>query len=435
MTVEQIEIPCCDGNPFRIDVRSLVHKKKSSFQEIAIYDTELFGKCLILDGLIQCSEKDHDQYDRLLLQKVKSTDQRVLILGGGDGYVAETALKLNPQLEVTLVDLDDAVIDACNKYLDQPVFMHPQVKVVVNDAFQFLGEVPDQLYDGVVCDLTDFPVGFSGQKLLEFYLKVFSHSRRVLKPSGWISIYAGAKNLAFNAEFQVLDLMKKGLAKSFGQIESTDARIPSFGEDCHFIYGVALPSPDRLPQKAECVHIQHQSSCDPETLKSIMSVVEAVRADGLEGWEDSEDYIREKLCNSRNIHTLLKEGDKVVGYMLTMPHNDAVPELIDADPLLQEDEERYHVMLAEIIPGSRGRNGLFKLMLKTIDEAEKRFQVNQFSMHFRVRSELNQFLQDGFLITKRRRIENWKYYANGEATEYIEAACPQSAILQLFKRS
>ena len=32
-------------------------------------------------------------------------DKEILILGGGDGYVAETALKINPKLKISLKNI------------------------------------------------------------------------------------------------------------------------------------------------------------------------------------------------------------------------------------------------------------------------------------------------------------------------------------------
>ena len=56
-----IEIPCYSGTSFQIPVKDLTYSAMSEYQDIKIYDTELYGKCLFLDGVIQCSESDHDK--------------------------------------------------------------------------------------------------------------------------------------------------------------------------------------------------------------------------------------------------------------------------------------------------------------------------------------------------------------------------------------
>lgn len=100
--------------PVRIPVQRLVYKDRSAHQEIVICDTEIFGRCLLLDGTIQCSERDHDLYDRTMLHRLTPDDRRLLIIGGGDGYIAATAMQLNPFLaEITFDDLDGEVVNAC----------------------------------------------------------------------------------------------------------------------------------------------------------------------------------------------------------------------------------------------------------------------------------------------------------------------------------
>lgn len=225
--MEYLEIPCCKGPGFKIAVRSLIHREKSAYQDIAVYDTDPFGRCLILDGDIQTAETDHEVYDKVILKRLSAENSGMLILGGGDGYVAEMALKLNPQIGITLVELDGAVVRACKTHLSQDIYDHPKVKLVVDDAFHFMEKAGNGGYDGIVCDLTDFPVGYNYGKFRGFYEKVFTLSAKILKAGGWISVYAG-NNAGVLAEL---------LKKDYSAIEQMDISIPSFGECCSFLYG------------------------------------------------------------------------------------------------------------------------------------------------------------------------------------------------------
>lgn len=207
--MEYIEIPCSKGPVFKIAVTSLLHQEKSAYQEIAVYDTESFGRCLLLDGDIQTAESDHKIYDKAILKRLTSENSRLLILGGGDGYVAEMALKLNPQIEITVVELDEAVVNTCRAHLEQKIFEHPQVNLVIDDAFKYMKETTYKSYDGVLCDLTAFPVGYNNGKFREFYSTIFSLSRKLLKDIGWIGVYADT-----NA-----DVLAGLLKKDFSEIE------------------------------------------------------------------------------------------------------------------------------------------------------------------------------------------------------------------------
>ena len=97
----------------------------------------------------------------------------------------------------------------------------------MDDAFHFMEKASNNGYDGIVCDLTDFPVGYNDGKFRGFYEKVFTLSAKILKAGGWISVYAG-NNAGVLAQL---------LKKDFSAIEQMDISIPSFGECCSFLYG------------------------------------------------------------------------------------------------------------------------------------------------------------------------------------------------------
>lgn len=232
-----IEIPCSDGRLIRLKVKEVIYKGSSRSQEIAIYNTEEFGRCLFLDGIIQSSEKDHELYDEQLLKKLRPFDRNILILGGGDGFIAEKALKINPGINVTIVDLDEEVVNVCKRYLSQRVFNNPRVSVVIRDALDFVLNIKGEIFDGIISDLTDFPVGYDN-KLRELFSKIISESRRILKEDGWISLYGGVKGIIDKEGQQVIDLLNNILKENFPTTDCYETLIPSFGEPCYFLYGL-----------------------------------------------------------------------------------------------------------------------------------------------------------------------------------------------------
>lgn len=232
-----IEIPCSDGRLIRLKVKEVIYKGSSRSQEIAIYNTEEFGRCLFLDGIIQSSEKDHELYDEQLLKKLRPSDRNILILGGGDGFIAEKALKINPEINVTIVDLDEEVINVCKRYLSQRVFNNPRVSVVIRDALDFVLNIKGEIFDGIISDLTDFPVGYDN-KLRELFSKIISESKRILKEDGWISLYGGVKGVVDKEGQPVIDLLNNILKENFPTTHCYETLIPSFCEPCYFLYGL-----------------------------------------------------------------------------------------------------------------------------------------------------------------------------------------------------
>lgn len=231
-----IEINCSDGRSLRIRIKEVIYKGASPSQEIAIYDTDEFGRCLFLNGIIQSSEKDHEFYDEQILRRLRPSDKDILILGGGDGFIAERALKTNPDMKVTIVDIDEDVVNVCKRYFSLGVFDNQNVRVVIKDALDFLLHIRDQRFDGIVSDMTDFPVGYDN-RLRELFSNIFRASREILKEKGWISLYGGVKGLVDDGGQEVIDLLKGLLQRYFPYTECSEVLIPSFGEPCYFLYG------------------------------------------------------------------------------------------------------------------------------------------------------------------------------------------------------
>jgi len=123
----------------------------------------------------------------------------------------------------------------------QNIFEHPKVSLVLDDAFHFMEKAGNCGYDGIVCDLTDFPVGYNDGKFRGFYEKVFTLSAKILKTGGWIAVYSGSKNMVVGNNERIIDMLGKTLGESFVGIACIETVIPSFGEPCYILYGKVRP--------------------------------------------------------------------------------------------------------------------------------------------------------------------------------------------------
>ncbi|MGB8952662.1 MAG: methyltransferase [Candidatus Aminicenantales bacterium] len=233
---EFIDVPCVRGVSLRIEIHKVLYHARSKYQDIAIYETELFGKCLFLDGVIQCAESDHEVYDRALLERLRLGEKKLLILGGGDGYTAATALSINPNLKITLVDIDRNVVRSCQQHLGQKIYYDPRVDLVIENAISFIHRTKDRDYDGVVCDFTEVPLAQEEVQFKEFFQALLSHSARVLRREGWIGFYAGCEAIPLFRHPRAAETLKDMLQKAFINICHSDVLIPSFGESCFFYF-------------------------------------------------------------------------------------------------------------------------------------------------------------------------------------------------------
>lgn len=175
------------GLKLSVRVTSIVYRAKTKFQNLAIFDTEQLGRILTLDDVIQTTEADEFIYHESLVHvplMAHQAPERILIIGGGDGGSLREALKHPSVREVTLVDIDEGVIEASKAYLSgwNSGFADPRANVVVGDGLAFV-EKADAEYDAVMVDSTD-PIG-PGQALFteQFYASV----KRALRPGGVFS--------------------------------------------------------------------------------------------------------------------------------------------------------------------------------------------------------------------------------------------------------
>ena len=161
-----------------IKIKKRLINKKSNFQRIEIFDTLTYGRVLALDGVIQVTEKDEYAYSEMLvhpaMQALAKKAKKILIIGGGDGAVAEEVLKYNYVRKIDLVDIDKEVVDLSKKYFKQinnNSLVNKKLNLFYEDAFKFIDK-NENSYDLIIADRPD-PIG-AGKSLYKasFYKKI-----------------------------------------------------------------------------------------------------------------------------------------------------------------------------------------------------------------------------------------------------------------------
>ena len=75
---------------------SLLHRARSEFQEVLVLQTKEYGRCLVLDGVIQLTERDEFAYQEMIAHLplfAHANPTSVLIVGGGDGGVLREVVR------------------------------------------------------------------------------------------------------------------------------------------------------------------------------------------------------------------------------------------------------------------------------------------------------------------------------------------------------
>jgi spermidine synthase len=175
------------GLRISVKVNSVVYSTVTKYQKLAIYDTEQFGRMLVLDDVIQTTECDEYIYHECLAHVpmfAHPNPEQVLIVGGGDGGTLREVLKHPSVKRATLVDIDGGVIEASKRFMPlwNSGFSDQRANVIVGDGLEYVAKA-NRDFDVVLVDATD-PVG-PGEVLFaqEFYESV----KKALKPGGIIA--------------------------------------------------------------------------------------------------------------------------------------------------------------------------------------------------------------------------------------------------------
>ena len=142
-----------------IKANSPIYTKKSNYQFIEVHESDHFGKVLVLDGVTQLTERDGDSYNEMMAHVPlfqHANPRRVLILGGGDGYILSEVLKHASVVHVDHVDLDQEVIETCKQFFQWGnAWNDPRVHLHIEDGAKFVEKAEPGSYDVVIQDSSD----------------------------------------------------------------------------------------------------------------------------------------------------------------------------------------------------------------------------------------------------------------------------------------
>lgn len=158
---------------FSFRVTKQVFSEKSEFQQVEIFETPEFGRVLVLDGYIMCTEKDEFIYHDMIVHvplAVHPAVKNVLLIGGGDGGALRELCRYDTIESIEMVEIDDVVVDASKQYLPTIAtsFDDTRVHLLIADGLRYVRR-KEQAYDLIIVDSTD-PFG-PGESLFtkEFY--------------------------------------------------------------------------------------------------------------------------------------------------------------------------------------------------------------------------------------------------------------------------
>lgn len=224
-----------NGYGYHLAGSRLLETVRSPHQLIEVWESPALGRLFRLDGEFMTSERDEFFYHENLVHPAAVTHarpRRALVIGGGDGGSTEELLK-HPDIErVTIVELDQKVVDIARRYLGgvhHGALDDPRVTLLIGDGVAFVGRATER-FDLIVLDISgpDSPAS-------AFYTeKFFAGARRLLNPGGALTMHIGPP--LFRAEAFARHV--RGLRAVFAVVRPMVVYVPLYGT----LWGMALAS-------------------------------------------------------------------------------------------------------------------------------------------------------------------------------------------------
>ena len=150
-----------------------------------IFESSDYGNVLVLDNVIQCTERDEFAYQEMITNLAMNSHpcpKKVLVIGGGDGGVLREVVKHECVEEAILCDIDEAVIRLSKQYLPHMAagFASPKATVYVGDGFKFLADYKNT-FDVIITDSSD-PEGPAAALFQKAYFELLHGALKVRPP-------------------------------------------------------------------------------------------------------------------------------------------------------------------------------------------------------------------------------------------------------------
>lgn len=132
------------GQKFSLKVEKVLHESKSAFQDILVFESETYGRVLVLDGVIQLTERDEFAYQEMIAHLplfAHPEPKRVLIVGGGDGGVLREVARHGCVEVIDMCEIDAKVCDVAKEFFGNSTataFGDDRLTLVHADAAAYL---------------------------------------------------------------------------------------------------------------------------------------------------------------------------------------------------------------------------------------------------------------------------------------------------------
>jgi spermidine synthase len=207
----------------------VILSKQSPYQRIVLSKWKEDIR-LYINGNLQFSTIDEYRYHEPLVHVPMAASFRhdnILVLGGGDGLVVKELLKWADIQRVTVIDLDPVMTDLAKrnplfKKNNQNSFNHPKVKIINDDAFNFINKTLEK-YNCIIIDLPDPNDNGLGKLYTKEFYEIL---KKTMTADGVVVTQATSPYFAKEAFWCI----KHTIDSSFKNVIPYTTYVPSFGQ-------------------------------------------------------------------------------------------------------------------------------------------------------------------------------------------------------------
>lgn len=150
------------GQAMSLQIEKILYHGRSDFQDVLVFKSTNHGNVLVLDGVIQVTERDEFAYQEMMAHIplfAHPKPEKVLVIGGGDGGILREIAKHPGVKEIYICEIDGDVIKYAKQYLPSLAkgFDDPRVTTKVMDGAKFMDENQES-FDVIITDSSD-PIG------------------------------------------------------------------------------------------------------------------------------------------------------------------------------------------------------------------------------------------------------------------------------------
>jgi spermidine synthase len=192
------------------DVEEILLKKKTKYQEIMVVRNPYFGKMLILDEVVQLTERDEFFYHEMLTHVILHAcpkPKKAVVIGGGDGGAVREVLKHKSIEKVYFVEIDEEVINVSKQYFPgvSVGIDDPRVEIRIMDGADFIARRKDSDIDAVIIDSTDI-IGFARSLFTDDF---FQNVKRCLTEEGMFVTHTESLHFHKDMVLEIQEILKK----------------------------------------------------------------------------------------------------------------------------------------------------------------------------------------------------------------------------------